>query len=607
MMDATSKPNTSVRVNQKFLPSAPPLEGEGIVDPLSRLSKNLSIDSSETDAPSAPFAERLPYVNPSSQIELTISARSLLNLDPITQSDPLCVVFIQDSTTSWEWMELGRTETICNNLNPEWKTKFIVDYRFEERQMLELIICDKDCRRTQNSQDNLDFLGKLQCSVGEVVSAPRSRFTRSLRLPSIHSTSGVQPTATIDCEEIGECKKTMRFQIMLTDLDKTFFAKSTSQNIFVDISKQTPGGSWVLLHRTDKIHVTATFPTVSLRLSSVCSKGNVEALLRFQLYVDKHKAKSSKLIGQIVTNYIELTEKCSGNGVANFHLSRTQPSSLEQNLTSGMSINILNLRTEIQKTFMDHLQEGLELNYAVAIDFTASNGDPKHLSSLHYNYGERDNPYVATLKILDGILKDYSYMNEWNAYGFGAKGFPLSNRVNHKFALNFKETNPICQGMEQVLSSYHRTLQRVKLFGPTCFAPIIREVTQLAKGSLQSSSTEKYFVLFLLTDGVVCDPDTTRDALVEASNAPMSIIIIGIGDEDFNEMEKMDSDGKLLKSRSNKKAVRDIVQFVELKKFINIKSVIPISAGSKAALTRSVLAELPQQVVSWKNLKHGVV
>ncbi|CAL8074659.1 unnamed protein product [Orchesella dallaii] len=557
-MNATSKPSSSGR----FLASAPPFDGEGIVDSLSQLSENLSIDSSEVDKPSAPFAERHPYVNPSSQIELTISARSLLNLDQVTQSDPLCVAYIQDSTTSWEWVELGRTETIFNNLNPEWKTKFIVDYRFEERQMLALMIYDKDYTFKYLPDDH-DFLGKLECSLGEVVSAPHSRFTRPLRLPSIHSALGVQSTATIDCEEIGECKKTLRFQMLLTDFDKTFFTQITSQ-IFVDISKQTPGGSWVLLYRTDKIPVTATFPPVSIRLSSVCNKGNVEAPLRFQLYVNKPscKGKSSKLIGQIVTNYIELTEKCSGNGVANFHLSRTQSSALEQNLTSGMSINILNLRTEIQKTFMDHLQEGLELNYAVAIDFTASNGEPTRHSSLHYKHGKSDNPYVATLKILDDILKDYSSTNHWYAYGFGAKGFPVSNRVNHKFALNFKETNPICKGMEQVLTSYYRALQRVKLFGPTCFAPIIREVTQLAKSSLQSSSTEKYFVLFLLTDGVVCDPDTTRDALVEASNTPMSVIIIGIGDEDFTAMDKMDSDEKLLKSRSNKKAVRDIVQFV---------------------------------------------
>lgn len=52
------------------------------------------------------------------------------------------------------------------------------------------------------------------------------------------------------------------------------------------------------------------------------------------------------------------------------------------------------------------------------------------------------------------------------------------------------------------------------------------------------------------------------DALVAASVLPLSVIIIGIGNEDFTLMEKFDSDEKLLKSRSNKRATRDIVQFV---------------------------------------------
>lgn len=58
------------------------------------------------------------------------------------------------------------------------------------------------------------------------------------------------------------------------------------------------------------------------------------------------------------------------------------------------------------------------------------------------------------------------------------------------------------------------------------------------------------------------DPETTMDALVSAADTPMSVIIIGIGDEDFTIMEKFDSDEKLLKSRSKRRASRDIVQFV---------------------------------------------
>ena len=44
---------------------------------------------------------------------------------------------------------------------------------------------------------------------------------------------------------------------------------------------------------------------------------------------------------------------------------------------------------------------------------------------------------------------------------------------------------------------------------------------------------------------------------------PCSIIIVGIGDEDFDMMVELDSDDKMLKDDKNREAERDIVQFVK--------------------------------------------
>ena len=43
---------------------------------------------------------------------------------------------------------------------------------------------------------------------------------------------------------------------------------------------------------------------------------------------------------------------------------------------------------------------------------------------------------------------------------------------------------------------------------------------------------------------------------------PMSIIIVGIGSADFDTMEMLDGDGKLLKDDQGNTCVRDCVQFV---------------------------------------------
>jgi hypothetical protein len=56
--------------------------------------------------------------------------------------------------------------------------------------------------------------------------------------------------------------------------------------------------------------------------------------------------------------------------------------------------------------------------------------------------------------------------------------------------------------------------------------------------------------------------DATKQALVDASTLPMSVIIVGVGMEEFELMQQLDCDGGLLRDNRGRTAVRDIVQFV---------------------------------------------
>lgn len=42
-----------------------------------------------------------------------------------------------------QWHEMGRTEVIKDNLNPEWQKKFVVNYSFEERQEIKIDVYDQ--------------------------------------------------------------------------------------------------------------------------------------------------------------------------------------------------------------------------------------------------------------------------------------------------------------------------------------------------------------------------------------------------------------------------------------------------------------------------------
>ena len=55
--------------------------------------------------------------------------------------------------------------------------------------------------------------------------------------------------------------------------------------------------------------------------------------------------------------------------------------------------------------------------------------------------------------------------------------------------------------------------------------------------------------------------DETIDILISCSSVPLSVIIVGVGNEDFEKMEILDCDDGL---KNTGKAYRDLVQFVKL-------------------------------------------
>ena len=66
-------------------------------------------------------------------------------------------------------------------------------------------------------------------------------------------------------------------------------------------------------------------------------------------------------------------------------------------------------------------------------------------------------------------------------------------------------------------------------------------------------------VMLILTDGTIHDMNETKDLIVELSQYPVSLIIIGVGKEQFENMIILDGDTEELRNSQNKKTERDIV------------------------------------------------
>uniref|UniRef100_A0A8C3AMB4 Copine-3 n=1 Tax=Cyclopterus lumpus TaxID=8103 RepID=A0A8C3AMB4_CYCLU len=510
------------------------------------------------------------------KVELTISCENLMDMDVFSKSDPLCALYI--NTSGSHWYEFGRTEMILNCLNPRFAKKFVIDYYFEMVQRMKFCVYDID-NDTHDLGDD-DFLGELECTLGQIVSS--RQMTRSLLLKDKRPAG--RGTITICAEEITDTR-VANFEVSARRLDKKFLWWSDP---FLEFYKQTETG-WQLAQRTEVVNnnLNPLWRPFRISLRSLCG-GDVERPIKVDCY-DHHVSGSHDLIGSFKATLAEMQMGTH----AEFECIIPKKLKKKNYKNSGV-ICIKNCQVVKEYTFLDYIMGGCQINFTIAIDFTGSNGDPSSPQSLHYINPEGYNEYLTAIWAVGNIIQDYDSNKMFPVFGFGAQ-LPPSWQVSHEFPINFNPANPFCSGIEGVVQAYQQCIPRLKLWGPTNFSPIINHVACFARQALRQSVASQYFVLLIITDGVITDMDQTRSAIVEASRLPMSIIIVGVGGADFSEMEFLDSDDKLLRSPRGDVASRDIVQFVPFRDF----------QGNSVALAQSVLAELPDQVASFFN-SHNV-
>lgn len=238
------------------------------------------------------------------------------------------------------------------------------------------------------------------------------------------------------------------------------------------------------------------------------------------------------------------------------------------------------------KSFIQLLQENLQLNLNIGIDFTGSNGHYLDTGTLHF-LSNAPNLYEAAIKECGEIIGAYDSDKIYPVYGFGAM-LPNEKEVSHCFPINLS-TDPNIKGIDNVLITYRNVVPKLTFSGPTLFSLLLDNMIAMVESMMNQSKT--YTVILLMTDGVINDIDQTIDSIVRASELPISIIIVGVGNADFSLMKFLDSDDKVLTSKSGKKAQRDIVQFVS---YLEVKN-------NPKLLAEKVLEELPTQVERYYN------
>ncbi|NXP35028.1 CPNE2 protein, partial [Leiothrix lutea] len=515
------------------------------------------------------------------KVELSICGQNLLDRDVTSKSDPFCVLFME---VNGKWVEVTLANVQWFSPNPSFPVSSVV----AETHPAPVGQLSKGCLwRSWSwwSREFVDIRTQLEpsCSRMWLCSSP-GLCRLMLEKNILHTQWGRRWKAA---QELSD-NRVITLSMAGRKLDKKdLFGKSDP---FLEFHKPGDDGKWMLVHRTEVIKYTLdpVWKPFTVPLVSLCD-GDMEKLIKVVCY-DYDSDGGHDFIGEFQTSVARLCEAQDASPVSANMLWGKNEKGAPQELGAGVLQRWITDLVRLYSCLMKKLEDGfVSPVLQVGIDFTASNGNPQEPSSLHYINPLGTNEYLSAIWAVGQIIQDYDSDKMFPALGFGAQ-LPPDWKVSHEFAINFNPRNPFCSGVEGIVQAYSACLPHIRFYGPTNFSPIINHVARFAAQATQQETASQYFILLIITDGVISDMDETRHAVVQASKLPMSIIIVGVGNADFAAMEFLDGDSRVLHSYTGEEAVRDIVQFVPFRNFRNVP---------KETLAKAVLAELPQQVVQY--------
>lgn len=562
-------------------------------------------------------------------VQLELSAKGLLNRDWVGISDPMCYVSAPRNVNAWnggnlspnelcsemsfrtlagpvvnpsnpnssnarndvslsngqlkpkeQWECFARTEALRNTLEPQWTKRIRVQYFFDQEQRLRFDIIDVDDFKTLRG----DFLGMVETTLAQLLQKGTQTFplvkkmgasstqnlgTISIRVHDENEDGRVRLNLILGAKRLSNMKRmggmsSPYFSLTMDNGNGTESALCRSEVADRNLNPQWAPQS-IMIPTHDR-----TWDNVHLRLK----------------VRDYYKNKPHKKMGAVSITLDQLIRsgqiKLQPEQVPNMY-NRMVPSG------GGGEIIVHEARAKPMPGFIQFLQGGLTLDFVVAVDFTSSNKPADKPESLHYNndaLSTNNSVYARALHAVGTVISVYTRDGMITALGFG--GVPPNERLtNFNFPLSGKSDARV-HGVAGLMEAYAYMCKNVKMSAPTNFEPLIRAVTASTRPVTQQD--QHFTVLLIVTDGRISDFDKTVDAIIDASHdAPLSIVIVGVGEADFSSMKWLDCDDSMLASRDGSKMAKaDIVQFT---KYENDQSL--------SSLTAEVLDEIPTRLVDY--------
>jgi hypothetical protein len=559
---------------------------------------------------------------------------------------------------------LAATRRVFNNLNPSWsRVIFLEGYKFGVPLYFEIGVFDFDASQTGKSEGELSRMDVLSQSVITSNAASRELMrdgkfphkvmgTALFEVGQLLGTRGNVGSKSLQtggavlvhierCNTEGDTGS-LSFQLRGVKLSNAQSLGRTSCPFFELYRKvdRPTGATYISVYRSNTIRssLSPAWNAAELDLEAVCN-GDMEMAMKVIVW-DFRRHGKHKMMGEFETTirgFLEAMPTSKADSDFGFRLvkpdsvksmgkvqvvdatvtgmtgdksSRSKPY-VDENVAhrKDHKEKAMSAQSSRRPEFVDYLSGGCQISLAVAIDFTASNGDPRQPGTPHYFHPPESkewNDYEKAIFAVGSILAKYDSDQRFPVWGFGAK---YNNVVRHCFQCG---SDVEVEGVQGIMDAYRGVFRTpLTMSYPTIFTEVIQTSASYARHEqvrwnvipslsvrisgiwltffffatqevAEEESKLSYTILLILTSGNVENMKETKKHLIEASGEPMSVVIVGIGDADFSGMEFLDEHDP------DRDGGRDITKFVQFSDYKSFN-----------ALTEAVLDEIPEQLVTY--------
>lgn len=490
------------------------------------------------------------YETMTSRLQLHLSAKDLKNLKGIMgRSDPFAVVTVRGDNRDGVPHIVGQTEvyvgappfgslgpsthlsidSVFKNLNPTWsRTIFLEGYKFGVDFYIEVGVFDFDVAATSKSEAELSrmdlhsqavitknagtrelmrkgtfphkVIGTALFEVGEILGSKGNVRSKSLQ-------TGGAVFAHIERCSTNASVGQLNFQLQSLKLHNVQSLGRTSSPFYelyrrVDRPK---GATWMSVYRSNVVRsdLNPLWTEVTLDMEATCH-GDLDRAMKVIVW-DYRKTGKHKLMGECETTirgFLEAKADPESVDDEGFILKKLEQEvgTLQVIEAQLIGVNrsdddrealesVIPTKTEPKRPeFVDYLSGGCQISLAVAIDFTASNGDPRQPGTPHHFHPPESkewNDYEKAIFAVGSIFAKYDSDQRFPVWGFGAK---YNNVVRQCFQCG---TEVEVEGVQGIMDAYRGVFRTpLTMSYPTKFTEVIQTAASYARHEQVSQITK---------------------------------------------------------------------------------------------------------------------